>query len=319
VPRRSNLFQDVVTVVHQLLADGAEVEESAMLVHCQTDDPREVDVVVRSTVVGQQVVIGIEASAAMRPADVKWVEQLISKHQQLPTDKLVLVSEHGYSKQARRLAEANSVALVELNDLGEETLEAVIVNKLPSLWPKAVRLAPERVIVETRPPGAEAVTRFVAFPDTELLHESGARLGTLKDYVDSQLSRREFIFEQINLADITESMDRWFTAGAMRPTLALDDRVSAIYCRFVRDDGSEELHPIEKIEIVGRARIEVQEMSLVHKRLGDVAVSYGEVQMFEARTATVVTSCGGREVVTTRVHKGGNVTEFSEQLDPSRE
>ena len=72
MPRRSNLFQDVVAVVHRLLGAGAEIEESAMLVHRQTGGRREVDVVIRSVVAGQEIVVSVEAAASGRRADVEW-------------------------------------------------------------------------------------------------------------------------------------------------------------------------------------------------------------------------------------------------------
>jgi hypothetical protein len=33
MPRRSNLFQDVVAIIHRHMAEGATVEESAMLLN----------------------------------------------------------------------------------------------------------------------------------------------------------------------------------------------------------------------------------------------------------------------------------------------
>jgi hypothetical protein len=70
VPRRSNLFQDTIAVVHQHLAGDAAVEESALLTERATGAEREVDVVVRSTVAGQEVIVSIEARATNRKADL---------------------------------------------------------------------------------------------------------------------------------------------------------------------------------------------------------------------------------------------------------
>lgn len=315
MPPRSNLFQDVVAVVHRLIGEGAEIEESAMLVHAQTGDTREVDVVIRSMVAGQEILVSVEASATRRRADVKWVEQLICKHRELPTNKLVLVSESGYSRQARRLAEANSVALVELGDLDGADLESVVVGKLSSLWPKAVRLEPDRVVLHLRRPDAAELTVISAPFDMEVVGESGDHLTDLRAYVHAQLGRRDWLFSQIGLADITENMERWFTAGAELPTWDVVGSHVGMYGRFIHDDGTAELHRIEKIEIIGRASIEVQEMTLQHGRLGDVAVSYGEATIFGTPTAMVATVSGGREVVTTRVRNKGQVTESADEIE----
>jgi len=102
VPKRTNLFQDVVAVVYEHLAGDAVKEESAMMVNSRTGAEREVDVVLRSTIAGHETVIAIEAAGRTRKAAVDWVEQMIGKHKNLPTDKVVLVAEAGFTEQAAR-------------------------------------------------------------------------------------------------------------------------------------------------------------------------------------------------------------------------
>jgi len=136
MPSRTNLFQEVVASVHRHMAGEAVVEESAMLTHRLTGELREVDVVVRGTVAGQPVVIGVEATAAGRPATVQWVEQLVAKHRELETNKLVLVASGGFAGSARRLAESYGVAAIAPDDLDGGDPTYAIVNNLKSLWAK---------------------------------------------------------------------------------------------------------------------------------------------------------------------------------------
>lgn len=75
MPERTNLFQQVVAIIHSHMADNAMVEESAMLLDAESGVEREVDVVITSSVAGHTVVVGVEATAKGRPADVKWVEE----------------------------------------------------------------------------------------------------------------------------------------------------------------------------------------------------------------------------------------------------
>src|SRR3954447_25916201 len=103
VPPRSNLFQGTIAVIYEHLTHDdatATVEESAMLVHRTTGELREVDVVIRSYVAGYQIIVGIEARASARKADLPWVESIIGKHSELPTSQLVLVSESGFTGPA---------------------------------------------------------------------------------------------------------------------------------------------------------------------------------------------------------------------------
>ena len=62
VPKRSNLFQKVVSIIYEHLADGASLEESAMLPNRRTGKKREVDVVLRTKAAGHELVIGVEAT-----------------------------------------------------------------------------------------------------------------------------------------------------------------------------------------------------------------------------------------------------------------
>lgn len=65
-----------------------------------TDDEREVDVLLAGSAGAYQFTIGIEVVSWGRPAGTPWVEQMRTKHENLPIDKLVLVSESGFTKPA---------------------------------------------------------------------------------------------------------------------------------------------------------------------------------------------------------------------------
>jgi hypothetical protein len=115
MPRRTNVFQEVVAIIHSHMAEGATVEQSAMLVNRLTKRKREVDVVIRTNAATHEVVVGVEATKGGRMATVEWVECNIGKHQNLPTDKLVLVSQSGFRPQARELV-GDQKALVVLTE-----------------------------------------------------------------------------------------------------------------------------------------------------------------------------------------------------------
>src|SRR5882757_148954 len=158
VPRRTNVFQVVVSVIYDHLAGDASIEESAMLTNSATGNRREVDVVLRSTTAGHEVIIGIEAAARGRdPIDVEWVERMSGKHKNLPTDKVVLVSESGFTTQAEDLARAEGMI-----PISPETLEGGdpafgIINAVRALWPRRVAIVPvsARIAVERPSTGLE--------------------------------------------------------------------------------------------------------------------------------------------------------------------
>ena len=133
VPKRTNLFQQVIAIVHGHLAGDVTVEESAMLVSRSTGKPREVDVVIRSRVAGYEAIVKIEARATGRRADRTWVDGQIGKHADLPPGQLVLVSERGFTPDARVHAEANGVICYAPADLAADDPALGIVKALPAL------------------------------------------------------------------------------------------------------------------------------------------------------------------------------------------
>jgi hypothetical protein len=92
----------VHAVRKQAAQPGVTVTESKELLDVQLGEPREVDVVVEGAFDGEPVVTSVEVIEHSRPADVQWVQGQIGKHRALPTNRLVLVSKKGYTKNAQK-------------------------------------------------------------------------------------------------------------------------------------------------------------------------------------------------------------------------
>lgn len=90
LPRRSNLFQDIVGIIHRHMAGNATVTESALLMNRTTGKEREVDVVIMGETAGHKVTIAVEATSRGRRADVPWVEQMLESMQIFPPTSLCL-------------------------------------------------------------------------------------------------------------------------------------------------------------------------------------------------------------------------------------
>jgi hypothetical protein len=76
MPKRTNIFQQVVAVIYEHMAHGATIGHSAMVAPIRGGEPREVDVLVTSTAAGHEVIVGVEACKGSRKADVTWVEKM---------------------------------------------------------------------------------------------------------------------------------------------------------------------------------------------------------------------------------------------------
>lgn len=104
MPRRSNPFQRLVLLISRSLAGDARVVQSAMLADKDTGEQREVDVLISTAASGYEFNIAIEVVARGRRADVPWVEYIHSKSSSLPIDKVVLVSQSGFTSPALKKA-----------------------------------------------------------------------------------------------------------------------------------------------------------------------------------------------------------------------
>lgn len=114
MPKRSNQFQRLVLLINSCLAGNAQVIESAMLKDKITGESREVDVLISTDVSGYKVDIAVEVVARGRKADTPWVESMHSKHSSLPTNKLILVSEKGFTSPALKKAKFYEIEAVTI-------------------------------------------------------------------------------------------------------------------------------------------------------------------------------------------------------------
>ncbi|MGN6588601.1 MAG: hypothetical protein ACTHKT_14200 [Solirubrobacterales bacterium] len=301
MPQRSNLFQKVVRVLHQAIAAEATVDESGFLIDSDTGSEREVDVIIETISAGHKLILAIEATAAGRKADVTWVESMLMKHTRLPSNKLVLVSEAGFSKDAREKAEENGATPIAPEDLPDDFDGGDVINKLGAIYVKMISLTPLEIEVDCEEPEAGATETLGPPPLVEVFLEDGSSCGSLVDLVRSSFKQRFFeIAEQVNLANVTETIEK-------DVNLNLGDSPSA-----QRHDGEEPqrvclnpvsggeslgLWPIRSARLKARMRIEVGEIRLTHKRLGPVSdgYSYGEGQIGESKATFVVTKTGEGE------------------------
>jgi hypothetical protein len=276
VPKRTNLFQEVVAIIYETLAGDASKSESAMLPNLLTGELREVDVVLRAQTAGHEMVLAIEAAGRARRPCVDWVEQMIGKHKNLPTDKVVLVSETGFSKQARALALAEQMVPLTPETLASDDPVGEIVNAIPSLWPKTISLKPAGARVWVDRPG-EGIKWFRAPADLDVVREDGRSIALRDVFFQLLEANLPRVLAQIGLARIADDIERFFVLRVGPGwTVKVDSAPQAMYARWA--EGKTELHRIDALEVTGKATIHVSEIALTHRRLGelDVRYAYGE-------------------------------------------
>src|SRR6266852_4573708 len=104
MPKRTNDFQRLIYLIHHQLMGEATVTESKFLYDSAADSNREVDIVIEIQAGEYPLIIGIECQGRGRVATVEWVEQMATKHKTLSTNKLILVSQSGFTPTSRNKA-----------------------------------------------------------------------------------------------------------------------------------------------------------------------------------------------------------------------
>lgn len=294
MPQRSNLFQKVVRVLHQEIARDAAVEESAFLIDSDTGEKREVDVVIETITAGHEVIVAIEATGAGRKADVGWVESMLKKHEKLPSNKLVLVSEAGFSDSAREKADKNGATPITPEDLPEDFDGGDVINKLGAIYPKVISLDLLEVEVNCEAPNDAGTEKFEPPPTVDVFLEDGARYGALSDLVASHFHERFLeIADQVNLANVTEKVEKDVTldlTGSPSVQRPGDHALQRLCLNPMNEGRSLGFWPIRDARLKAKMKIEVGEIPLIHKRLDRVseAYSFGEGHVGDSKATFVV-------------------------------
>lgn len=282
MPKRTNLFQEVVSVIYEHLAEGASKEESAMLTNSVTGKNREVDVVLRSRTAGHELIIGVEAASRHPdPISVEWVEQMVGKHENLPTHVVVLVSETGFTPQARDLAlkqPKKNMVPISPETLGDGDPAFGTLKAVRSLWPKQVDITPWKARVWVDRPGQD-VGWFQAPQDLNIFVAEGAffDLGTLVLACVEGPDFTNRLVEEVGLPNIAEDMETHL-AFSTGPGWTLDFGPNGEPRSFYleHNDGEKtELQRIDAIEITVKVHVHVeQQIPLHHRRLAEINVNY---------------------------------------------
>lgn len=258
-----------------------------MLPSASTGELREVDVVIHASGGPYPFLIGIEATARKRPADTPWVEQMIAKHNDLPTSKLVLVCEAGFTANARRRAEEAQVVVLAPEELDTADPQQAVLAQLVTLWPKFVTLKAEHAQLLLR--DAAGTTRVVRDLnlDTAMHDESGEPAITLGELVVASAQQGHLLPLVKNLRQLDHDAQlAFFARSDQPPTIRRDGVERSLYFR----DGD---HPaewtIEKTAIEGVAVVEIGEIPLTHRRLGELAFAYGTGRVGDQNLMAVVT------------------------------
>ena len=202
--------------MHEQLADAATVSESKFLVDKRTGEAHEVDIVIDTTVASYSIAICVECVDRTRKANVEWVDQMRGKHEDLPSDRLILVSSSGFTPRA--LAKADALGFVALSleeaKAGDWTL---IVGKLATVYVDVVESQLQVSVVTRGDDGSEQLVSVDR--DLKLRGVSGGESASVGAVVDTIVAMPEVgrvLMDYMHQKDLAHKV---FTADYSFPEL----------------------------------------------------------------------------------------------------
>jgi hypothetical protein len=276
VPKRSNEFQHLVTLIERLLADSdARVTESKELTDNIIGKPREVDIVIERNDGVRNIVIGVECSgdSTSRPATVEWVERMWGKHSSLPTDKLVLVSQSGFTTSAKKKAEWWNITVLSLKQAQDYDWET-IVTKIGEVEIKNFLLpyVSGIKIIFGGDPNEKLDVNDLDLPKSTLYDPDGNAIGPL-DLANRWLADPAVIrkLEEVAFTDTGTVID--FERELRRG------------CYLI--DGKGVSRPVLALQVEARCRKEVSKIPLVKGSYGKAQIAHGAGTSFGRPTQVV--------------------------------
>jgi hypothetical protein len=269
VPQRSNLHQAVVYYIKKHLAPpDAEVTESKMLVDLDSGEEREVDVVVEGRVGDDPVVVSVEVQARQRRAGSPWVDEMITKHSRMPTNRLVLVSWSGFTGPARRKVDRQGGRVVALTPDVEPNAT------VPLLFYQELTTRPERASLLIENGGERSWVSEV--PINANLYgepEHEAFLCTLVDLVNRFLNARggKELTQQAYDHPDRDSLTHFSLEQTDLAALGVD--------LYAHRGDTDEFDKVIGFSVSGPITLRYQPVNFRPMRLGDTLFAMTEVQM----------------------------------------
>lgn len=223
----------------------------------------EVDIVIDTTVSGYPISVAIECISESRPATVEWVNEMKGKHDSLPSDKLVLVSQSGFTANARGKAIAYGFEPLTLSD-AENANWANYVTSLANLRFAGFSFTIEKFELRLVSP-EKLISQDLLTRDCAIKEPSSAPKGTVNDYaagIPRQPTIIKGIFERwIRSLDRLSDYPVNVTWQPPKETVVIDLNGAS--------------HKIESLECRVHVHVSDAPMKLSHAQLQGKNIAYG--------------------------------------------
>lgn len=258
MPRRTNDFQSLITLLHrQLAAPDTVVTESALIADPITGQLREVDILIEHLVARYRARIILECRDRSRAATVQWIDELAGKYQNSGA-KIVAVSRRGFTKTALQRATGAGIEAVSVSKAVNRDWLAWVTG-LPAVKIELVRVDLVRIELILAPE-LRSESLPAPSPDARLRLSQESEWTTPRQLYDA-LRQNPRLSQVLDSRPNDEAGLRTVTIG-LPPTSQLD----------VGDDRI--VHP-DGLRYYWRVTPEVVEIAMQPLRVGDQDVAMG--------------------------------------------
>lgn len=191
MPRRTNEFQDLVSLVERAFAPlGARITESAQVMGVDENNLREIDVLVEYGGGDYALRIAVEAKDEIRKMTQDRLEAILGKYRTesgIGAEEVVVVSRKGFSEPAKIRAQQEGISLLTFREATECEWEQKIPTDI------TLDVAPHVIGYEFEPEISEVENDALIQEGRFVCSECGRDHGPVKLFVRTALSNRRLM------------------------------------------------------------------------------------------------------------------------------
>jgi hypothetical protein len=208
---------------------------------------------------------------------------MTSKHNNLPTDVLILYSRSGFTKSAVDKAKFYNKRIVALRTLNDVSAEGLF-GGASTLWLKTCSLTPTKIIFRVPESDGLAAENVSVFPDNILFNQNGQPIGIVKDWVELFLRSPAAMPELLKRGDQTHKGFE-LRSYPWDPPLWEGKTV----CLLKNDLDPPILRPVETVTVIGSSNFDIAQFQIQHGKLDNITIAWGTA-LFKGQEAVLAAS-----------------------------
>lgn len=189
-----------------LSPEGAIIKSPDFLIDKTTGSKREVDISVRFSVGSSDILIVIECRNRNNAQDVRWIEEIQTKHTDLGASKVIAVSKNGFSKDAIKKAKVHGIELRTFDEMNDSIIKNWNEKLIVEISTLSYKLHSLEFKYEEGFQNAKAIVNWDKDPFNTVIAKLGGEEYKIEQLIDNS-KIKEIMKEHTEERKITFSVD----------------------------------------------------------------------------------------------------------------